>query len=46
MHSKADALTLGCGEGKCNIYCKENVQLVLKNWNSPVAFRDGFLKIV
>ena len=24
---------------------KENVQLVVKNWNSPVAFREVFLKI-
>ena len=22
MHSKASLLTLGCGEGKCSIYCR------------------------
>lgn len=49
-HSKANLLTLGHGEGKCNVYCKvpsqESRQLVLKR---PIllhgfqgnVFKDG-----
>ena len=47
MHSKADALTLGCSEGKGNIYCrapsKENWGLMFKTPKLPDGFqRRGF----
>ena len=42
MRSKANLLTLGCGEGKCSVYCrassKESRELVLK---TP-GLSDGF----
>ena len=47
MHSKANLLTRGCGEGKCSINCrrtKENRQLKLKRPKLLVTFREGFFK--
>ena len=53
VHSKANLLTPGCGEGKHSIYCKvpdvglskENEQgsLYSKDLNSSMAFREMFL---
>ena len=43
MHSKANLLTLGCGEGKCSVYCRSQARSP-KDLNSPVAFRERFLK--
>ena len=48
MYSKANLLTLGCGEGKYSIYCmepgKENGQLVLKRPELPNGFQTSVLK--
>ena len=44
---QAISLTWDCGEGNYNHYCgvsKEKGQLMLRKLNSPVAFREGFLK--
>lgn len=43
----ADLLTLGCGEGKCSVYCKapdkENVRLTLRKPGTPEGFQpNGF----
>ena len=48
MHSKANLLTPGCGEGKCSIYCKvpdkeSGTDKAQKSLNSPMGFRKGFL---
>ena len=47
-HSKANLLTLDCGEGKRSVYCrapsKESRLLVLQRPNSLMAFRERFLK--
>ena len=41
--SKASLLTLGCGEGKCSVYCRtpsqENRQLTLKRLELPNGFQ-------
>ena len=41
-HSKANLLTLGCGEGRCSIYCR--VSSKEYRLNSLMAFREVFLK--
>lgn len=47
VYSKVNLLTPGCGEGKCSVYCrcqtKSPGQLMLKNLNSPMGFREAFL---
>ena len=47
MCSKANLLTLGCGEGKCSIYypapSKDFRQLVLKRPKLPNGFRERIL---
>ena len=46
--SKANLLTLGCGERESSVYCrlpsKEGRQLVLKGSQLLEAFRERFLK--
>ena len=46
--SKANILILGCGEGKCNIYCRapsnESRQLVLKRPKLPEDFQGKVFK--
>ena len=46
--SKANLLTLGCGEGKCSVYCmepsKESRQLVLKRPELCDGFQRKVLK--
>ena len=48
MHSKANLLTLGCGEEKCSVYCrapsKESRQLVLKRPELPEGFQGKVFK--
>ena len=47
MHSKANQLTLGCGEGKYSIYCRtpsKSRQLVLKRPELHAGFQEQFLK--
>ena len=48
MHSKVNPLTLGCGEGKYNVYCrvtvKEKRHLQLKRPELLMAFEEGFFK--
>ena len=45
---KANLLTLGCGEGKCSVYCKvpdkENVWLTLKKPRTPEGFQPNVFK--
>ena len=46
--SKANLLTLGCGEGNCNVYCKaprkETRWLVLKAPQLPGGFKESLFK--
>lgn len=48
MHSKANPLTLGCGEGKCSVYCrvpsKESKWLVLRRPKLPKGFQEKVFK--
>ena len=48
MRSKVNLLTLGCGEGKYNVYCrvtiKEKRHLQLKRPELLMAFEAGFFK--
>lgn len=37
-HSKTNLLTLSCGEGKCNVYCKNPKKVVLEQ----LEFSDSF----
>ena len=50
LHSKASLLTLGCGEGKFDIYCRDQERrlrsLCSKDLNSWMAFREGLFKTV
>ena len=42
--SKANLLILGCGEGKCSIYCKAPAKESVILLNSPVSFSKAFFK--
>ena len=44
MHSKANLLTPGCGEGKYSVYCKENKPLMLKRPKLPNDFEGRVFK--
>ena len=43
-HSKANLLTLGCGEGKCSLYCREPASLVAQMVKNLPAMQETWVR--